>query len=186
MERARCLPLALAASACLAAALAGCIAPPNSATRLNDAAYELNTAARFGRMDIAAEHVGALSREEFVRRHAEWGRTVRIVDLEYGGASITKEGADVLVTVTWQRPSDPIIRVTSITQRWSETRGTWTLTAEEEKGDPGLLVERAKAKIDRRGAKAAPEGEAKAASEGEAKAAPPTRGRFQTRVIYDE
>src|SRR5262245_46784498 len=109
MERALCLPLALASAACLAASLAGCIAPPSSAQRLNDAAYELNTATRFGRMDIATEHVAALCREEFARRHAEWGRSVRIVDLEFGGASITKEGAEVLVTVTWQRPSDPVV-----------------------------------------------------------------------------
>jgi hypothetical protein len=182
MERARCTPLALASAACLAAALAGCVAPPNSAQRLNDAAYDLNTATRFGRMDIASEHVAALVRDEFARRHAEWGRSVRIVDLEFTGASITKEGADVLVTVTWQRPSDPVVRVTSITQRWSETRGTWSLMAEEEKGDPGLLVDREKAKAKDKKS----ENAAKAAPEGEAKAQPPTRGRYQTRVIYDE
>lgn len=186
MERARCLASKLAVATCLAAALAGCLSPPTSAQRLNDAAYELNTATRFGRMDIASEHVSSLVRDEFARRHAEWGRGVRIVDLEFGGASMTKEGADVLITVTWQRPSDPVVRVTSITQRWVETRGTWSMMDEEEKGDPGLLAERAKAKSAKDAGGAKDESADKAAPEGVTKTAPPTRGRYQTRVIYDE
>jgi hypothetical protein len=178
MDRARLTPLF---AACLAAAgLAGCIAPPSSAQRLTDAAYEMNVAARFGRMDIAAEHVGVTVRDEFAKRHQAWGRAVRIVDVEFGGVSLTKEGAEVQVVVTWQRPEDPIIRVTNVTQRWTDVRGSWRLMSEDEKGDLGLFGAREKAKADSGAPKDAPE-----PVEAPKPPAPGT-GRYQTRVIYGD
>jgi hypothetical protein len=166
----------LRASACLLlAGLAGCIAPPSAAQRLADAAYDLNTAARFGRMDVALERVKEAAKEDFGKRHASWGKQVRIVDYEFAGLAIRKDGdADVLVTVTWQRLDESTIRVTEITQRWGDTRGTWWMLREEVKsGDAALLEE---------------EKEKPKAAEGQppAPAAPRDRGRYQTRVIYDQ
>ncbi len=48
-----------------ASPLAGCVAPPTAAQRLSESAYDFNTAIRFGRMDIAPEHVREIAREEF-------------------------------------------------------------------------------------------------------------------------
>lgn len=137
MSRARLLTL-------IALGLGGCITPANPSQRLAESAYDMNTATRFGRMDVALEHVGSQEKEAFARRHSAWGRSIRIVDLELGGMSFKKKNteAEVLVTVTWQKLDEADVRVTSLTQRWADLRGTWSLQAEAEKGgDTGLLVE---------------------------------------------
>jgi hypothetical protein len=158
--------LALASSL----ALAGCVMPPSAAQRLSDSAYDFNTAARFGRMDIAAEHVREVAREEFGKKHASWGKAVRIEDIELNGMTMRKDGdADVSITVTWQRASETSMRTTDLTQRWTSTRGTWSIISEEERtGDKGLISEVEAPKVD------------------EAAPATPARPRYQTRVIYEQ
>ncbi|APR84121.1 Hypothetical protein A7982_09470 [Minicystis rosea] len=159
--------------------LAACVIPPSSAQRLTESAYDLNTAARFGRMDVALEHVRDTARGDFNVRHAGWGRTARIVDYEFGGVSMRKDGdADVVVTVLWQRADETTMRTTDIAQRWTEKRGTWWMIAEEERsGDRGLLADLSpKEDAAKSDAPAAPN------------AAPPAspRSRYQTRTIYEQ
>jgi hypothetical protein len=166
----------------LAVALSACIIPPSSQQRLAESAYDLANASRFGRMDIALEHVKDTAQSEFSQRHAQWGRGVRIVDSEFGGVSLRKDGdADVTVSVSWQRLDESIMRTTDLSQRWTEKRGTWWLIKEEERaGDHGLLADVVKADD-----KAKTDDKAKA----EAPAAPPpppARNRYQTRVIYEQ
>jgi hypothetical protein len=180
-------PLAL----CLALGLTGCVMPPNSAARLAESAYELNTASRFGRMDLAMEQVRDTAREEFVRQHSGWGRTVRIVDYEFGGVNVLKDGdADVIVTFNWQRPDDTSLRTTEITQRWTNKRGTWWVIREEERGgDPGLLGAPLPSIPVATDATQPDEG-APAAAAPAAPAVPAAtqqaRSRYQTRVIYEQ
>lgn len=170
----------LALAACLLA-VAGCFSPPNAAQRLSDAAVEMNTATRFGRMDIAMEHVGAAARADFAHRHAAWGGGVRVVDLELGGFELTqRDEAEVLVSVAWQRLDESTLRVTQIAQRWRDERGRWQLIEEKRKdGDAGLLGELASSK-----AKAATP-DAGASSE-PAPAPAPQRLGLQRRVIREE
>jgi hypothetical protein len=150
--------------------LTACVLPPTAAQRLGEAAYDFNTEARFGRMDIAGEHVREIARDEFARKHVSWGKSVRVVDSEISGMSIRKDGdADVTVTVTWQRESETTMRTTDVTQRWTSTHGTWTILSEEEhSGDRGLIGDTEQAKVD--------------------DAAPPAPGksRYQTRTIYEQ
>lgn len=156
--------------------LAACFSPPSAGQRLSDAAVEMNSATRFGRMDIAIEHVGDAARADFARRHAAWGGGVRVVDLEMGGFDLVKrDEAEVLVNVAWQRPDESTLRVTRIAQRWRDESGRWQLVGEERKdGDPGLLGEKAPA-----AGKTAP-GDATAADQ------PPPRLGLQRRVIREE
>lgn len=171
------------ASACvLLLGLAACVLPPTSSQRLAESAYDLNTAARFGRMDVALEHVKDTSRAEFAQRHAGWGRSVRVVDYEFGGVAMRKDGdADVLVSVNWQRLDESSMRSTEIAQRWTEKRGTWRMASEEERGgDRGLLAEVPKPGVASAGS-AAPDAAAPPVV-----AAPPPRSRYQTRVIYEQ
>jgi hypothetical protein len=151
-------------------ALAGCVAPPTSSQRLSESAYDLNTAARFGRLDIASELVREIAREEFGKKHASWGKSVRVVDLEMNGMSMRKDGdADVFVTVSWQWAAETTMRVTDITQRWTSTRGSWAMISEEERsGDKGLISSIETPKPD------------------ETPAAPASRPHYQTRVIYEQ
>ena len=158
---------ALAALAILG--LAGCIAPTSGAQKLADTAYDLNNATRFGRMDVALEHVAVKSREQFQKEHAGWMRNARIVDIDFNGIQVKKDGVgEVVVTLTWQRADEATTRTTSLVQRWTETRNVWTMASEEAKGDEGLLGETPK---DATTTPAAP--------------AKPERPRYQTRVIYE-
>jgi hypothetical protein len=151
-------------------ALAACMLPPNAAQRLSEAAYEFNTAARWGRMDLASERVREVARDEFTRQHKAWGKSIRIVDIELGGMSIRKDGdADVFITVSWQHGADTTMRSTDVAQRWTSTRGEWSMISEEEKGgDKGLI-----------GEVEPPKGE-------DAVPPAPSRARYQTRVIYEQ
>ena len=122
--------------------LAGCMTPTTPTQRLVESANDMNTATRFGRMDIALDHVGTAARDEFMRQHAAWGRGLRIVDVEVQGMSMREQSeADVFLSVSWQRADEAQVRVTHVSQRWHDNRG-WRLTKEERKaGDFGLLGE---------------------------------------------
>ena len=155
---------------CSTLAVAGCVMPPTSMQRLSDSAYDLNTAVRFGRPDIANDYVREVAREDFAKRHATWGKSVRVVDLEMNGMAARKDGdADVFITVSWQRADDTTLRSTDLTQRWTSTHGSWALLSEEEHGgEKGLLTPIEKPKAD------------------DASPPPPWRPRYQTRVIYEQ
>ncbi len=164
------LPAHLASALLASLAIAGCVMPPTAAQRLSDSAYDFNDAARFGRMDLAVEHVREIARDEFSRKHAGWGKSVRVMDVEMSKLSMRKDGdADVSISVTWQRASETSMRTTDVTQRWTSTRGTWSIISEEEHGgDKGLITIVETPKTD------------------EAAPATPTRPRYQTRVIYEQ
>ncbi|WP_437315965.1 hypothetical protein [Sorangium sp. So ce385] len=125
------------------ALLAGCGIAPSNSQRLTEAALEMNTAARFGRMDVALERVGSTAREDFMRRHADWGARLRVVDVEFGGFEMTqRDEAEVYLDVLWLRHDEATVRTTRIAQRWRDERGHWELVGEERKdGDAGLLGE---------------------------------------------
>ncbi len=122
----------------------GCIAPPTAADRLTDAAYEMNMATRFGRMDVAMSFVGEKARKQFMNTHSSWGRGIRVSDLEFAGLDMPgKDEAVVLVHVSWQRIDESTLRTTSIKQKWRDMeKGGWLIVDEiRVGGEPGLLGE---------------------------------------------
>lgn len=123
--------------------LAGCGIAPSNSQRLTEAALEMNTAARFGRMDVALERVGSRARQDFMSRHADWGTRLRVVDVEFGGFEMTqRDEAEVYLDVLWLRNDEATVRTTRIAQRWRDERGHWELVGEERRdGDTGLLGE---------------------------------------------
>src|SRR4051812_26845205 len=127
----------------LLAAASGCVGTLTPAQRAQDAANDLSTATRFGRMDIALERVSRDQRDRFMREHATWGSSVRIVDSDVLSMRLRdKEHADVLLAVSWNRLDESEMRVTQIAQRWTDHRGAWLLDSEERAGgDVGLLGE---------------------------------------------
>ena len=62
--------------------LTGCVPPPSPMERLTDAAYDLNTATRFGRFDVAMGYVEPGKQLQFAHRHAKWGQAVRVLDVD--------------------------------------------------------------------------------------------------------
>ena len=123
-------------------ASSGCM-PTMPTEKLMDAAYDHNTALRFGRMDVALEHVAAASREDWKRKHAEWGGRVRVLDLELSDIRMkARDKAEVRVRVEWQHVDEMELRSTELLQKWSHASG-WRMETEEcTSGDRALLEHR--------------------------------------------
>jgi hypothetical protein len=119
-----------------------CGVPPVS-ERVTDAARDLNVAARFGRMDIAAGHTADAARENFLSRRAAWGHSVRILDVELAGMEMPDGShAKVQVDYSWTRVSEGVVRTTRIAQDWEDTGKGWKLVREKRvQGDLGLFGE---------------------------------------------
>jgi hypothetical protein len=137
------MPKAMHAAVSLALFLGGCLGNFTPVQRVQDAANDLSTATRFGRMDIAMERVSKAGRDQFNVRHAGWGSSLRIVDCDILGLRLRdKEHADVMLGVNWQRIDDSEMRSTQIAQHWTDHHGAWLLETEERSsGDVGLLGE---------------------------------------------
>ncbi len=129
------------------AVLGGCMANRSSTDKLLDAAHEHNGAVRFGRMDIALDHVSVASKSEWLRRRATWKNDVRIIDVELEGMTLeTNNAANVQVRVAWQRIDEADMRTTEVVQKWRANNGPWQLVNEDcTGGDTTLLAEPPKA-----------------------------------------
>lgn len=124
------------------ALVGGCLAPPSQSQRVTDSARELNLATRFGRLDIALGHAAKGARESFIERRTEWGKSIRIVDVELAGLAMKDElNATVQVDVSWVRVNDDTLRTTRLAQAWRDDGG-WHLVREQRMaGDLGLFGE---------------------------------------------
>ena len=123
-------------------ALAACMSPPSPAERVTDAAMELNLAARFGQLDVAVARTKSAQRSDFMKRHAAWGQTLRIVDVEMASLTLPEsDRAVVLVDYAWIRNDEGTMRATRVEQHWKDDAG-WHLVRERRiAGDVGLLGE---------------------------------------------
>src|SRR5947207_1324474 len=84
--------------------LASCLSVPPASERATDAARELNVAARFGRMDIAVGMTAGAARKNFLAHRSEWGRAVRILDVELASMNMPDgEHAEIHVDYSWTR-----------------------------------------------------------------------------------
>lgn len=124
-------------------ALAGCISNQTAAGRAQEAANELNLNSRFGRLEMAAEHVAPAGRTDFIEHRKGWGGKLRIADCDLAGVKITGEDADVFVKVGWYKIDVGELRVTTLRQKWHDFKGEWKLVGEERvEGDVGLIGEK--------------------------------------------
>jgi hypothetical protein len=141
--------LAAAALGALVLSQVSCLAPQGPASRATDAARELNLAARFGRMDVAVGRTSAGARSSFLERRAEWGKNVRVLDVELAGMAMKNhENALIYVDVAWVRMDEGALRTTRVAQTWRDADSGWQLVREQRvAGDVGLFgeyVERAR------------------------------------------
>ena len=123
--------------------LGACMMPPPASEKATDAARELNIAARFGRIDIAAGRAASEERSEFIRRRAMWGGEIRVVDVELAGLTMPDSDHAVFqVDYSWMRLNEDTLRSTRISQRWTSLKGPWALESEQRvAGDVGLFGE---------------------------------------------
>jgi hypothetical protein len=117
--------------------------PPTPAQKASDAARELNMAARWGKMEEALNRTDPESRVEFSKNHEKWHGDLRIVETELAGLNMKDAThATVQVDVSWMFADDPTLRVTRLSQEWSDAKGKWVMLSEEHvSGDPGLFGE---------------------------------------------
>jgi hypothetical protein len=102
----------------------------------------LNVAARFGQLDVAAGRAATAIRSDFAQRHAAWGQSLRIVDVELASLSLPEpDRGVVLVDYAWVRNGEGTLRATRVEQHWRND-GSWQLVRERRlSGDRGLLGE---------------------------------------------
>jgi|HubBroStandDraft_5_1064220.scaffolds.fasta_scaffold349257_1 hypothetical protein len=129
-------------AALLAFAGTACALPPGPVASAQEAAQELNLDARFGRSEIAMDHVAPRARDAFSAHHRGWGTTVRIADLDLAGARAHGDhDVDILVRVAWYRLEEQDLHTTTVKQGWNDKNG-WQLVDETRiDGDVGLLGE---------------------------------------------
>ena len=121
----------------------GCFAPVSPVQRVSDAARDLNVSTRFGKMDLIASHVDANLRADFVSRRSQWGKEIRLVDIDLSGVQVQDSThAAVILDVSWVPLRDDILRATRILQYWEDGGQGWRLVREQKMaGDPGLFGE---------------------------------------------
>lgn len=131
----------------IAAWASGCAGGFAGRGRLDDAIAEYNQAARFGRADVAFEHVASDQRKSLAERHRAWGSTIQVLDVECTGVEKMSDAeAVVVVSYGWSRLGDSALRTTVVRQTWRNSGGPWALVAEERaSGDRGLFSDVAQA-----------------------------------------
>lgn len=121
----------------------GCaiVAPMSAASRAQETATELNTNSRFGRMELATEHVDPAQREAYLMRHKTWGNAIRVADYEMAGFKMKGDNdAETLVRVSWYRVENGDLKNTLLKQSWKQVKGDWRLVEESRsEGDAGLI-----------------------------------------------
>ena len=111
--------------------------------RAQEAANELNTNQRFGRMELVAERVSEASREKFFERRKQWGGRIQVADTEVMAFKMKGDAdAEVLLKIGWYRVDEGDLHQTVLKQSWKDFKGAWKLVNEERTdGELGLLGE---------------------------------------------
>jgi hypothetical protein len=122
--------------------LIGCPGAATGMAQAQETVQEFNSATRYGRSEVAMQHVAAAARDDFTAHHRGWGSGLRIADIEVEGIRPKGEHeAEASVQVSWYRPDEQELRITTIKQTWRDQLG-WHLVSEDRlDGDIGLLNE---------------------------------------------
>ncbi|MDH5676304.1 MAG: hypothetical protein OEZ06_29560 [Myxococcales bacterium] len=127
----------------LALCLGGCLfQSASSAKKLQNRVYELNKAARWGKIGEASGMVDATYREQFLARHAGWGPEFQIADTDVVHLEIApdREQAIAMVHYQWYLPNTMTLYQTLVRQRWTRNNGEYGLISEAVvQGDGRLL-----------------------------------------------
>jgi hypothetical protein len=121
-----------------------CVTPPPPAERASDAARQLNVASRFGELASVIDMTSPRIRERFQARRSDWGKDVRVVDVELASLDLADaRHAKVMVDFSWTRTNEGTLRATRVLQEWEAADGPWLLVREKRvSGDIGLFGER--------------------------------------------
>ena len=98
---------------------------------------------RFGDLAGTVTQTSPAMRSLYLNRRAEWGRMIRVVDVDLAGLTmLDSEHAVALVDFQWTRVDEGTLHNTRVRQEWSSTEGPWLLTREKrDAGEIGLFGE---------------------------------------------
>jgi hypothetical protein len=127
----------------LSPAVYACGAAISPGQQVLERARDMNTAARFGRLDLAALSTDPKTRDEFLKRRSSWGQEIRVLDVDVDNITVQDNlHVDARVQVAWTRMGDGLLHNTTVTQHWTnEHEGKWSLVSESSKGEQGLFGE---------------------------------------------
>jgi hypothetical protein len=111
--------------------------------KLKQSIQEMNEAARWGRIDLAAQFVGPAYRQRFFRAHSTWGQRIQIADLEVVRLDIDskKKSATASIAISWYGLDQMTLRQTTVRQQWKLLDGQYILDDEDVlEGEPALLA----------------------------------------------
>jgi hypothetical protein len=125
----------------LCMALAACH-PPQTGDTLPDSVRSYNDGVRWGRYEVAAIHVPARERAQWVDEADERAKDLKITDYEVVKVEQKDERvAEVQVKVSWYKDSEGTLRETQAVQTWERHGKTWLIVDESRlrgKEMPGL------------------------------------------------
>ena len=109
--------------------------------RLDDQVALFHDDMRWGRMPAAIAQIVPSQRRDFERRHASWGRDVRIIDIELEAPRSDGLTGTARARYVWLGPAEVATRETVVETRWrAGAGGSWICDDEQVvSGDPTLL-----------------------------------------------
>lgn len=125
-------------------ALASACMTPQRTQPLREVVRSYNDGVRWQRFNLAAAHVAASSRDDFLDRRDQLSEDLRISDYEiirvrYDDA---QHQARVHIKFTWHLDSRGVVHTTHVVQSWQHSKKTWILAGEKHlRGEPMPGVE---------------------------------------------
>ena len=105
--------------------------PPRSGDTLGDSVRTYNDGVRWGRYEVAAVHVPAAERSEFVDDADQRSKDLKITDYDIVKVEQKSDRiAEVQVKVSWYKDSEGTLRETQAMQTWERHGKTWLIVDE--------------------------------------------------------
>lgn len=111
-------------------ALAACT-PPKSGDTLGESIRSYNEGVRWERFEVAASHIPAAERSQFVDEADQRSKDLKITDYEVVKVDLKNDKvAEVQVKLEWYKDSEGTVRETQAKQTWERHGKTWLIVDE--------------------------------------------------------
>jgi hypothetical protein len=114
------------------ALLLGCSGSASSREKLADSLTLFTDAMRWQQWDTASNYVAPELRKAYLEAHESLSDQIDITDLEVTRRVAAPDGQSmtVVVALSWLAKNDPVVKKTTLEQRWEYRRGAWVIGKE--------------------------------------------------------
>jgi hypothetical protein len=127
----------------LCVVLGGCMFQNMGAgKRLADTVNQMDKSTRWGQLAQAAQLAVPAYREQFMAKHADWGRVIQVADSEVVHVEMApdSQSAIALLSYEWYLPDAMTLHQSVVSQRWLRAGSAYVLISEAiVEGDPRLF-----------------------------------------------